>query len=668
MKLNARQSEAVHDVSGPCLVLAGAGSGKTRVITQKIEHLIRHCGYQGHQIVALTFTNKAAKEMKARATALLKQQARGLWISTFHTLGLDIIRKEHRTLKIKPNFSLFDSQDSLALIKDLCAPLQVDDKDKVQLIQNAISHWKNQKIQAHQLTQNSSDPFENLKATIYQQYSEHMRAYNALDFDDLILWPTLLLAQHEHIRRQWQQRIRYLLVDEYQDTNDIQYQFIQALVGERARFTVVGDDDQSIYSWRGARPENLAQLKQDFPQLRVIKLEQNYRSSGRILRVANTLIENNPHLFPKRLFSELGLGDPLKIIAAKTEEHEAERVVAEIIRHKFMHRTAYGEYAILYRSNHQARLFEKLLIANRLPYHLSGGMSFFDRSEIKDLMAHLKLLHNPDDDSAFLRAVQAPKRGIGPATLAKLGHLAQQWNQSLLATCLDTRLPHVLQGAARFALEAFGKNLVETEDAALRSDPLEALDHFFERIDFENHIHDTSPSPKANEMRLKNVKELLRWIKQMVDPNQDEPLPLKQAIQRLMLRDMLDRQEDEQANAQIHMMTLHASKGLEFPYVYMVGMEEGLLPHQNSIDTDSVEEERRLTYVGITRAQKQLTLTYCCTRRQFGEQNDTTPSRFLNELPEADIERENQQQKTKSEIQQSGQANIAHLRQMLKTD
>tara|TARA_B100001094_G_scaffold333007_1_gene407867 strand:+ start:15925 stop:17937 length:2013 start_codon:yes stop_codon:yes gene_type:complete len=668
MKLNPSQNAAVHYVAGPCLVLAGAGSGKTRVITQKIAYLVKHCDYRPYQIAALTFTNKAAKEMKARAMqALGRQQGRGLWVSTFHTLGLDIIRKEYQRLQLKQNFSLFDMQDSLALLKELCDPKGLADKDKVQNIQTQISSWKSQRIKPCELSSTTLDAEHNLAVSIYQDYVNHMRAYNALDFDDLLLLPTQLLYEHQDIRQKWQNKIRYLLVDEYQDTNDIQYMLIKLLVGERARFTVVGDDDQSIYSWRGARPENLSQLQQEYPTLHLVKLEQNYRSSGNILRAANTLIEHNPHLFEKKLFSELGSGEPLRIIEAKSEEHEAERVVAEIIKHKFMQRTSYGDYAILYRSNHQARLFERVLMTNRIPYKISGGMSFFDRSEVKDIMAYLRLIANPDDDSAFLRIINIPKRGIGPATLAKLGELAKQWNLSLFATCLDKRVVHVLSGVPFYALQAFAHMIVSIEDAASRGEPMDALQQLTQEIHYEQYLYDTSPTPKAAEMRMKNVSELYRWLAQMIEGQQDEPMTLSQAIQRLLLRDMLDRQNDEQATEQVQMMTLHSSKGLEFPYVFMVGMEEGLLPHQNSIDTDTIEEERRLAYVGITRAQRELSLTYCKQRKQFGDMHDTTPSRFLEELPEHVLIREgHKKSQNATTIQQTGQTHIAHLRAMLK--
>jgi ATP-dependent DNA helicase Rep len=388
MKLNPGQNDAVNFISGPCLVLAGAGSGKTRVITSKIAYLVRECEVPARYIAAVTFTNKAAREMKERvAQTLGKKEARGLKISTFHTLGLNIIRSEVKNLGLKPGFSLFDDKDSMSLLKDLTEVEFDGDKALLSALQSCISNWKNDLILPEDLKHQTLSPSDVEHAEFYQRYYNHLRAYNALDFDDLILLPTVLLKNNETVRQKWQNKIRYLLVDEYQDTNTSQYELVRLLVGERARFTVVGDDDQSIYSWRGARPQNLVLLQTDFPKLRVIKLEQNYRSSERILHCANILIQNNPHIFEKKLFSELGYGEPLQVITAKNEEHEAERVVAELMAHKFMQATKFKDYAILYRGNFQSRVFEKVLMSNRIPYKISGGISFNGRTEVKDIIA-----------------------------------------------------------------------------------------------------------------------------------------------------------------------------------------------------------------------------------------------------------------------------------------
>ncbi|GAP74726.1 ATP-dependent DNA helicase Rep [Pseudoalteromonas sp. SW0106-04] len=671
MKLNPQQNEAVKYISGPCLVLAGAGSGKTRVITNKIAYLVQQCEYRARNIAAVTFTNKAAKEMRERvAQTLGKQEAKGLWVSTFHTLGLEIIKKELKTLGFKAGFSLFDDQDTNQLLNELTADELDGDKDLLKLLKMQISDWKNELILPQQAIAAAREQQKALFAQLYARYQTQLRAYNALDFDDLIMIPTLLLNSHAEVRERWQNRFRYMLVDEYQDTNTSQYQLVKLLVGQRARFTVVGDDDQSIYSWRGAKPQNLVQLSKDYPHLRLIKLEQNYRSAGRILKAANILIANNPHVFDKKLFSELGFGDQIKVIGTRDEEHEAERVVAEIISHKFTKRTSYRDYAILYRGNHQARVFEKALMSNRIPYKISGGMSFFARAEIKDMMAYLRLLVNQDDDNAFLRIVNTPKREIGPMTLEKLGSLANDKHISLFAACFEPELAQRLQGRGFNTLMGFARWVVELADNCQRSDTLEAVKDLVRQINYEAYLYETSTSAKAAEMRMKNVSELYRWITDMLTGDADNPaLTLPEVVMKLTLRDMMERNEEEDDSDAVQLLTLHASKGLEYPYVFMVGMEEGLLPHQTSIDEDNVEEERRLAYVGITRAQQELVMTYAKSRRQFGETMTPEISRFVEELPQQDLAFEarkapqNQQQRM-----EQGQARVANLRAMLKKE
>ncbi|MCE2572606.1 DNA helicase Rep [Motilimonas eburnea] len=670
MQMNPRQDEAVKYISGPCLVLAGAGSGKTRVITNKIAYLVQQCQYDPKTIAAVTFTNKAAREMKERvAQTLGKKSAKGVMVSTFHTLGLDIIRKEHKVIGIKPGFSLFDDQDSLALLKELTEKELKEDKDLLSQLVTQISNWKNDLILPTQAIKIARGAQEVLFAQAYYKYQRHMTAYNALDFDDLILMPTMLLKYKEEVRSRWQQKIKYLLVDEYQDTNTSQYELVKLLVGERARFTVVGDDDQSIYSWRGARPQNLVLLKTDYPNLRLIKLEQNYRSTQRILKSANILIANNPHEYEKALFSELHYGEPLRVLYAKDEEHEAERVVAELMGHKFMNNTNFKDYAVLYRGNHQSRVLEKAMMTNRIPYKISGGTSFFSRVEIKDMLAYLRLLANHDDDNAFLRVVNVPRREIGPATLEKLGNYANLRNISLFAASFELGLEQTLTGRGLQAVRSFTRWLVELNDQAQRGDAAEAVRDMVRHIHYEDWLYETSPSPKAAEMRMKNVSELFRWVTGwLAGDDLEEPMTLPQVVNRLMLRDMMERNEGEDEADQVQLMTLHASKGLEFPFVFMVGMEEGFLPHQTSIDEDNIEEERRLAYVGITRAQQELTFTLCRERRQYGESIRPEPSRFLHELPQDDVvwERSGQQTQTKEQKQEKGQKGIANLRVLLK--
>jgi len=668
MKLNLRQDEAVKYVSGPCLVLAGAGSGKTRVITNKIAYLVQQCGYKARNIAAVTFTNKAAREMKERVGQTLgKNESKGLMVSTFHTLGLNIIKREYKALGLKSGFSLFDDQDQFALLKELTEKQLDGDKDLLRQLMSAISNWKNDMLTPDQVKAQAKGEQQQLFAFCFEMYQKQMKAYNALDFDDLISLPVLLLKTNEEVRQRWQNRIRYLLVDEYQDTNTSQYDLVRLIVGERGRLTVVGDDDQSIYSWRGAKPQNLVLLGEDYPNLRLIKLEQNYRSTSRILRAANILIANNPHVYEKSLFSEIPDGEKLKVLTAKNEEHEAERVTGELIAHKFLNRTEYKDYAVLYRGNHQSRLIEKSLMQNRVPYKLSGGTSFFARAEIKDIMAYLRVLVNPDDDNAFLRIVNTPRREIGPVTLEKLGSYANMRGKSLFEASFELGLEQSLSGRGLENLRRFTTWLVKIADQAERGDTVEAVRSLVRDINYEDWLYETSASPKAAEMRMKNVSDLYSWIvADLEGDNYDkEEKSIKEVVQRLTLRDMMERGEDDEDSDAVQLMTLHASKGLEFPYVYLIGSEEGILPHQTSIDEENVEEERRLMYVGITRAQKELTFTICKERRQFGELIKPTQSRFLDELPFDDLEWEvHKKPQTAEERMAKGQAHIANLKAM----
>ena len=669
MKLNPQQQQAMDYISGPCLVLAGAGSGKTRVIINKIAHLIGKCGYLPKQIAAVTFTNKAAREMKERvAQSIGKESSKGLIVSTFHTLGFDIIKREYKHLGFKANMTLFDEHDQMALLKELTADLLQEDKELLRTLINRISNWKNDLCSPQQAMALARDKQEQTFAHCYDRYNKQLRAYNALDFDDLIMLPTLLFKQNAEVRSKWQEKIRYLLVDEYQDTNTSQYELIKLLVGDRARFTVVGDDDQSIYSWRGARPQNMVRLRDDFPALRVIKLEQNYRSSQRILHCANILIDNNDHVFDKKLFSNLGEGEKLQIIEAKNEEHEAERVVGELIAHRFIAKTHYRDYAILYRGNHQSRLLEKILMQNRIPYKISGGTSFFSRAEIKDMMAYLRLVVNQDDDAAFLRIVNTPKREIGTATLEKLGSLAQEKHVSLFEAIFDFELIQRITPKAYDTLQKFARWIVELNDEIQRSEPERAVRSMLASLHYEEYLYEYATSPKAAEMQSKNVATLFDWVADMLKGDEfNEPMNLNQIVTRLTLRDMLERGEEEDDSDQVQLMTLHASKGLEFPYVFLIGMEEGILPHQTSIDEDNVEEERRLAYVGITRAQQNLWFSLCKERRQFGELIRPEPSRFLLELPENDLQWERDKPPLSAEQQQAKtQSHIANLRAILR--
>lgn len=670
MKLNDQQQQAVEYVTGACLVLAGAGSGKTRVIINKIAHLIAHCGYSPKQIAAVTFTNKAAREMRERvAHSIGKENSKGLTISTFHTLGFEILKREYKLLGFKSGMTLFDEHDQLALLKHLLPENAAEDKDLLKALISTISNWKNDLLSPEMVLTRVRDERERVFSHFYQLYQNQLKAYNTLDFDDLIMLPVLLFRQFPEAKTRWQQKVRYLLVDEYQDTNTSQYELIKLLVGNEANFTVVGDDDQSIYSWRGAKPENMQRLREDF-DLKVIKLEQNYRSSQRILHCANILIDNNDHIFQKRLFSNLSEGEKLNVIEAKNEEHEAERIVGELIAHRFSNKTKYKDYAILYRGNHQSRLLEKLLMQNRIPYKISGGTSFFARAEIKDMMAYLRLVVNQDDDAAFLRIVNTPKREIGAVTLEKLGLLANEKQVSLFEAIFDFELIQRLTPKPYQALQDFARWIVEIADQAEHSDPIEAVKDLLAKIQYEAYLYETATSPKAAEMQSRNVQTLFEWVQGMLEGDEiEEPMTLVQVVNRLTLRDMLERGEDDDEADQVQLMTLHASKGLEFPHVFLVGMEEGILPHQTSLDEDNVEEERRLAYVGITRAQQTLTFSLCKERRQYGEIIKPEPSRFLLELPQDDLVWESEKPKmTEEQKVEKTSANIANLMAMLKAN
>ncbi len=642
-QLNPRQREAVHYIDGPCLVLAGAGSGKTSVITRKIAYLIEQCQLPARHIAALTFTNKAAREMKERVTSLVKgPTSKGLTVSTFHNLGLNIIRREYKQLGFKQNFSIFDAEDARSLLKELMLKEGDLDSDHLDLAQNQISNWKNDLTCPAQAQSKAGSPGEEALAIIYQRYDQALRAYNAVDFDDLILIPVNLFRQQAEVLERWQRKIRYLLVDEYQDTNSSQYLLVKLLIGARAALTVVGDDDQSIYSWRGARPENLSLLKEDFPNLKLIKLEQNYRSTSRILKSANHLIAHNPHEFDKALWSDMGLGEPLRLIRCTNEETEAERVANEIFLQRQARRGKFSDYAILYRGNHQARLLEMKLQHHQIPYNMSGGTSFFAKTEIKDIMAYLRLIVNTDDDNAFLRIINTPRRQIGPGTLEALGRYATEREISLLEASGELGIKSQIPPKSLERIQRFSHWVGQVGRNCDGGELVSTLREMVDDIDYEGWLHQNASAPKVAERRLENVWYLIDSIKKIVerDDAEDGNGSLESAIAKLMLRDMLERQEEEDTQDQVQMMTLHASKGLEYPHVFMVGMEEDILPHRSSIEEGNVEEERRLTYVGITRARQTLTMTLANKRKQYGEIIETSSSRFLDELPEEDIERE----------------------------
>lgn len=637
--LNPRQQEALRHVSGPLLVLAGAGSGKTSVITQKIAHLIQSCHIPAERITAMTFTNKAAREMKERVKKLLpKEQTRGLTVSTFHQFGLQFLRYELMHTPLKGNFSIMDSDDSKRLLAELMVRDNLSGAERGDMLGKAIkmiSDWKNDLIAPEDAAQTLTDPEELIFAHLYGLYERHLRAYNAVDFDDLIVLPAKILKENKAVRDKWQNRIRYLLVDEYQDTNTAQYELIKLIVGIQARFTVVGDDDQSIYAWRGAKPENMALLKQDFPNLTVVKLEQNYRSTNRILNAANAVITNNEHIFEKALWSDKGHGEKVRVITCPSDTDEAQRVAREIVTHRIRHSNTWEQYAVLYRSNFQARALEAELRALQVPYKLSGGTSFFARTEIKDVMGYLRVILNPDDDAAFLRIINTPKRGMGSATLEKLGLFAQEHGVSLLVACGHSGLKAALGAKAANTLQDFAQFIEHyTRELYDNPDPMPLVRQMIVETGYIDFVKADSKTPQQEKNRLDNIESLYSSISALIDrAEEDDERSIDAIIRKLVLLDMLEQQQEEENTNKVNLMTLHAAKGLEFDYVYIIGVEEDILPHRNSIVAETIEEERRLMYVGITRARLELTLLMAQKRRAGKDFKPTTPSRFLDELP-----------------------------------
>ncbi|MFC7461859.1 ATP-dependent helicase [Hydrogenophaga defluvii] len=645
--LNIAQQDAVNHLGGPCLVLAGAGSGKTRVITHKIGRLVQ-AGLEAKRIAAITFTNKAAAEMRERAKALIGKPAKDVLICTFHALGVRLLRQDGAVLGLKQQFSILDTDDITSILKDCGA---TSDTATARQWQWAISAWKSAGLNAAEALAQATNDNERHIAVLMGRYEERLSAYQSVDFDDLISLPLKLLRDHAEVREKWQKQMGHVLVDEYQDTNATQYELLKLLVGERARFTAVGDDDQSIYGWRGATLDNLKRLPQDFPELRVIKLEQNYRSTSAILRAANNVIGPNPKLFPKTLWSDLGEGEPVRVVDADHEDHEAERAVARIqsLRANSSHKE-FKDFAILYRANHQARPFETALRRAQIPYKVSGGQSFFDRAEIKDLCAWLRLITNNDDDPAFMRAVTTPKRGIGHTTLQALGNFATQYKLSLFESLFSHSLPSAVSTRAIGGLHEFGRYLNELEHRARHTLGNEAartfLNDWLKDIGYEKHLYDAEDSEKLAAARWNNVLEFCDWMAGRcggeVDESTgiaDERKSMLEVVQTIALISTLSEREQDQ-NV-VTLSTLHASKGLEWPHVTLVGVNEGLLPFKlDDADGDlsaealalRLQEERRLMYVGITRAQRTLAVSWLKRRKKGRETVPGTPSRFIKEM------------------------------------
>ena len=645
--LNLAQLQAVHYTDGACLVLAGAGSGKTRVITHKIAHMIEK-GMEPKRIAAITFTNKAAAEMRERAKGLIGRRAKDVLVCTFHALGVRMVREDGAVLGLKPQFSIMDADDVTGILKE--ASGGTTDMATARQWQWVISKWKNMGLTSEQALAQAADDSERSIAVLMARYEERLAAYQSVDFDDLIGMPLKLLRDFPEVRAKWQALLAHVLVDEYQDTNATQYELLKLLVGERGHFTAVGDDDQSIYGWRGATLDNLKKLPLDYPALKVIKLEQNYRSTGAILRAANNVIGPNPKLFPKTLYSELGEGEPVRVVDCDHEAHEADRAVARIqsLRQTSPHKE-WRDFAILYRANHQARVFEQALRRAQIPYKVSGGQSFFDRAEIKDLCAWLRLWINEDDDPAFLRAVTTPKRGIGHQTLAALGEFAAKSRLSLFGALFSHSLSAALPARAVGSLHEFGREINDLRHRAQHTVGHEAarafLADWLKAIGYEQHLYDTSDSEPQAAARWTNVLEFCDWMAGRCGGQIDDAAGVTVTAERKTLLEVAQTislistlNEREQDPNVVTLSTLHAAKGLEWPHVVLAGVIEGLLPFRPDEDAGAaaqaarIEEERRLMYVGITRAQRTLAVSWTRRRKKGREIVAAQPSRFIAEM------------------------------------
>ncbi len=624
--LNKPQQQAVELIDKPLLVLAGAGCGKTRVITEKMAHLVHQGFCRPEDVFAITFTNKAAKEMKARATHLVNG-GEALNISTFHALGLRLLQHEINRTAYQLGFSILDASECQKILQELLP--QGIKKEVSNQLQWQISGWKNAALRPSEVS--STVP---MAVAIYQSYLDYMVSINAMDFDDLILQALWLLSEQPEVLNKWQQRIKYLMVDEYQDTNASQYLFLKKLMGSGSHLTCVGDDDQSIYGWRGAQAENLQLLQQDFLDLQVIKLEQNYRSTSTILDAANAVIQNNPHPFEKKIWSDLGLGEAIQILSYPNAETEAEQVVADISFNQKANHKNFNDFAILYRSNHQAKLLEQALRLNHLPYQMSGGRSFFDYSEIKDLMAYIRLLVNPRDNAAFLRVVNTPKRGIGMQTVQQVSALAKRKGSSFFVACCEDDALNSLSDHAQSKIKPFVQMMRQHQKMKDSAEVVVAS--LLKQVDYVNYVMHSANNKLAKTNKVKLVKDFIKWVNVL---GKSQHLPIDELLNYLSLQ---TSQDDEQQEDAIRMMTLHAAKGLEFEHVYLVGVEEGILPHANSLadadeEDNAIEEERRLMYVGMTRAMQQLKISYVKKRKKrFPEEKMPSvggPSRFIDEIP-----------------------------------
>ena len=628
--LNKEQQQAVQHTEGPLLILAGAGSGKTKVLTVRIAHLLAQ-GVNPYEILAITFTNKAAKEMKSRVEGLVGDVANRIWLSTFHSFCAKFLRFElNNFLGYNSNFTIYDTSDSQAVIKAALKALNLDDKYyPVGAMIGAISDAKNKLLFASDFRKQARDFYQQKVADVYEYYERELRKNNALDFDDLLLVAVKLLQSNEAVLDKYSKRFRYVMIDEYQDTNHAQYLLAKLLASHWKNIAVVGDADQSIYAWRGADIQNILDFEKDYPNCTSIKLEQNYRSTKIILDAANAVIENNEGRPKKNLWTDKTEGAKIQHFTAQSEHEEAAFIGDTIAKKHDIHGVPYGDMAILYRTNAQSRVLEEALIKRALPYTMVGGTKFYDRKEIKDVLAYLRVLYNPFDDLSLLRIINVPKRSIGATTVAKLQDYARANGTSLFMTLTQLHLVDTIKGKTKEKLEEFGilifTLVAEMEDKTV----LDILESILDRTGYLAQLEEsTDPQDQA---RAENIGELLSVAKDFQDTNPSGTV--EDFLEQVALVNDVDSFEQEESK--VTLMTLHAAKGLEFPIVFLGGLEEGLFPHSRTLmNPEEIEEERRLAYVGITRAEKELYISNATTRTVFGRTSSYLPSRFIDEIPE----------------------------------
>lgn len=636
--LNPAQKKAVEHTDGPLLIMAGAGSGKTKVLTCKIANLLAQ-GVAPWNILAITFTNKAATEMRERVDRMIGEGAKDVWLSTFHSFCARFLRREIEATDLyKKNFVIYDSSDSQVVIKDCLKELNLDSKQYApNSIQNAISNAKNQLMGPKAMERDADNFFQKKVAEVYKLYAQKLRTNNALDFDDLLMVSVILLEENEEIRTKYQRRFKYILVDEYQDTNGAQYQLTKILAAQHHNLCVVGDADQSIYGWRGADIRNIMDFEQDYPEAQTIKLEQNYRSTKNILAAANAVIEHNVNRKKKDLWTENATGEKLTSYEARDERDEAQFIATTISKQKTIFNAAYGDMAILYRTNAQSRVIEETFMRAGIPYTMVGGLKFYDRKEIKDILAYLRVIYNPLDTVSLLRIINVPKRGLGATTISKLTDYADENGLSLFDVISNAELLDTIPGITarvKKPLELFATFIFQFMGYQANMH----LDDLIEKVlDESGYLAELKAENKPeSESRIENLKEFIGVAR---DFEKTEPVAnLETFLSQLSLVSDIDNADIE--DDRVTLMTLHSAKGLEFPVVFMIGMEEGLFPHSRTLmDDNEIEEERRTCYVGITRAQRKLYLTNARQRTIYGKTNAFPPSRFLQEIPDDYVER-----------------------------